>query len=402
MSVLSDIFTEVTQGKYYNQLIIAHKANGVPADSWLSPVNIGISFSEIFAENLANLRSYITLLAKSSFLETASVLVDENGNEVKDALTLLARSQYQIERNAAQFAQLNVRLLGLPNAPNYFFVASQITIGTQGPPALQKTYVNITGGSLAPNGFLDLVFVATNPGAAYNIPNSTTLELKTSFVGVVVSNPIYPLSSSCILRQGTDEETNASLTTRCLGRWGTLGTGGNEDSFIYWAKTIPPGYATSPVQKVRVAPNLYQGIFYPGTCTVFIAGPTGALPGPDVVAVQGVFDNPPKYPIAGLVQVLTVTNVNISIIGTVNVKITSNVTLAEIQAEVEVNLLDYQNSLNIGETIYPQKVGARIESANKIAIRDVVMSFPTGPFILNYSDFPILQYTGGNLTYRYV
>lgn len=402
MSVLTDIFAEVSQGTYYNNLINAHKLNGVPVDSWLSSVNIGISFTQIFSENLANLRNYISLLAKSSFLETAATLTDSEGLEIRDALTLLAKSQYQIDRNAAQFSQLNVRLVSTAGAPSYFFLPGQITIGTQGPPSLQKTYTNITGGILNPSGFIDLVFSANNPGASYNIPNTTTLDMKTSFVGVSVSNPIYPPASSCILRQGSDEETNASLYARCLGRWGTLGTGGNEDAFIYWARSIPPGYVTSPVQKVRIAPNFQNGIFWPGVCTVYIAGATGALPIADVNAVQGVFDNPPKYPIAGSVIVDTVTNINVSVIGIVNVKITSGFTLTEIQTLVEASLLDYQNTLNIGETVYPQKIGARIEDANKLAIRDVVLSSPSGPVYLNFNEFPILQYTGGNLAYVYV
>ena len=85
MSVLTDIFTEISQSTYYANMIAAHRANEVPVDAWLSPENVGISLTEIFSAELSSMRSYVSTYAQAGFLETATLLTD------KSALDLLRR-----------------------------------------------------------------------------------------------------------------------------------------------------------------------------------------------------------------------------------------------------------------------------------------------------------------------
>lgn len=388
MSVLTDIFTEISQSTYYVNMIAAHRANGVPVDAWLSPENIGVSLTQIFAAELSNLRSYVSTYAQAGFLETATLLND------KTALDLLASSQYSLTRNQPKIAQLNVRLLSASFSPNYSFSPGQITIGTQGSANLQKNYTNITGGTVVPGGFLDLVFAAAEPGSSYNIPNNTVLDMKTAFIGISVSNPIYPPSTSCILQQGADVEENPSYAERCETRWGTLGAGGNDDAMIYWALSIPPGYTSSPVRKVFVAPNYYKGRYIPNGATVYIAGTAGALPPADIAAVQSILDNPKKYPLTHYVFVDTVINVNIIITGFVYVRRKASVYSADIIAQISEHMIAYQDTLQIGQTMYQQKIGARIEDANTTAIRNVVLTSPLPVVSIDFIQYPVLDYTG--------
>lgn len=388
MSVLTDIFAEISQSTYYNNLITAHKSNGVPVESWLSPENIGISFTQIFSQSLSSEREYISKFAKSGFLQTAAQLDDIT------ALDKFATSQFSLTRNQATIAQINVRLLGASYAANYSFSPGQITIGTSGSASLQKNYINITGGTLAPNGYLDLVFSAVEPGSLYNISNNTPLEMKTAFIGVSVSNPIYPLSTTCIKMQGSDLETNTSYEARCEGRWGTIGASGNEQAFVYWALSIPPGYTSSPVRKVFVASNFYRGRYVPNAFTVYIAGTAGALPPADIAAVQSLLDTPPKYSLHDYAFVETVSNVVIYIEGDVFVRRKASISDVDILAQITEHLITYQDTLQIGQTIYQQKIGARIEDANTFAIRNVILTSPLPVVNVEFFQYPVLDYSG--------
>lgn len=404
MSVLTDIVKSISSSEYFNDLMQKHKTNGVPTSAWKSLVNTLLSLTWELSKKISDLSQSITNMVSAAFLDYAT----------GDGLRLFAKSQYQIDYNPAQFTSGIVRLISTASAPSYTFVPGQVTVGTQTTDAsTQKLYVNVTGGTLAPppmigpptpgNGYLDLTFIAIAPGSKYNIPNQTTLDLKTSFVGLFVSNPIYPVLDNWIAQQGADIESDESLKSRCRAKWGTLGVGSNRDAFEYWARSIPPGYTSSPVSKVKIASNIYKGAYVPGSCTVYIAGPAGALAPLDIAAVQGVFDNPQKYANNSFVSVETVINKNIAVKGTVFIKRSAGLSLLDAQAQVEAHLLEYQGILDIGQGIFPQKLGARIEDANVIAIRNVKLTDPDPNTVdvinLNYYEYPILQYTSGNLSY---
>jgi hypothetical protein len=96
-------------------------------------------------------------------------------------------------------------------------------------------------------------------------------------------------------------------------------------------------------------------------------------------------------------------NKNIPVKGTVFIKRSAGLSLLDAQAQVEAHLLEYQGILDIGQGIFSQKLGARIEDANVIAIRNVKLTDPDPNTVdvinLNYYEYPILQYTSGNLSY---
>jgi hypothetical protein len=269
-----------------------------------------------------------------------------------------------------------VRLVSQGGSPVYNIIPGQITIGTQGDTAKQKLYTNISGGILNASSYVDLDFRAMEPGSAYNISNNTAMDMKTSLAGVTVSTPdIYPLGS-WKTQIGIDSEPDDKLKERCRARWGTIGAECNEEAMIYFALLPPAGYTASPVKYVRVMSDWLQMQYWPGAVTVVVGSDAGALPIIDLNAVRANYENPQKY---GIGRVLDVVNMNlklVSITATVNVFSSSGASLTDIQAKVEASLADYETLLGIGEVLAPQKIGARMEDADKSAIRDVVLSSP--------------------------
>jgi hypothetical protein len=400
MSVLSDVLSQKTQSQWLEIIKSKLNANGIPTDAWVSKTNTQLVFAQVMSEILSDLDLSLTQIAASQFLQYTS-------DGLKD---FVGSSQYQIEPLPATATIIQVRLVSSASTPVYNIIADQLTLGTQGTdPSQVLLYKNITGGTLTTGGTLDLLYQAVLVGSKYNIPNTTILDLKTSLAGVVVSNPLNPVAPSCIINQGADEESLSQYTDRCKSRWGTKGAGGTEDAYRYWALQPINGGTTTPVRKIRVAPSLYQGKQWPGYCTVFVAGATGALTGAEINAVQANFDAPQRYPMGNKVFVTNAVQKNVLIQGTVFVYRKANVSLIDIQSAVEQSLQKYQNTLNIGDNgIYPSKIlawifsrpitGANVDN-NIAAIKTIDIVNPVAAVSLNYDEYPNLVYTGGNLQY---
>lgn len=522
-TTLNDIITPITQGTYFNTIMQEHLQNGVPIASWVSPRNTGLSLSQISAQLFAALRSLLSNAVAGMFLDYGS----------GTALTLFAKSQYQIDRVPAQFTQGEIVLRSVPTAPVYTFAAGDVTIGTPGPnTALSRLYKNVESGTLAvgicnvagfgngltitrkqvgvnfnisvggspPNraliigivpgvsvtvypatdsranpittcteianlingtpgasaimsatangtgsfvpgnvsalldeGTLVMAFSADSPGLAYNIPTGSPLDLKTGYAGVLCENPPW-IQGSWITIQGSDEETDTALKIRCASRWGTIGVGGNADAYIFWAFAIPNGYKSSPVSQVAIFSNMLPGVnfgdYASGAVTVVIAGPAGALSPTDVSAVQNNFELPvaslasasipgldafgKKYPINTLVNVVSATNLNVKLIGTVAIKRTSNAAIAAVQQAVIAAITEYQSAVLIGQSLYiPDKIAGVMAQASPFETAIAYVDIPQydigagpvntvigTPLIPLRTQYPLLDLSG--ISYIYV
>lgn len=502
-TTLKDIISTVTQGGYFTQLMAGHKKNGVPVASWTSPRNTGLSLTQIAAQFFAVLRGVVSSSVAGLFLDYA----------VGVALTLFVRSQYQLERTPAQFAQGWLVLTAVAGAPVQTFGPGDLTAGTPGNTAATRLFTNLEGGTLQPGlsvpgvdaagleqggtftpktsgvtlqvvvaglntalsvpvvvgkavvvnaatdaagnpistvaqisaaiaarpsalalvgvtsfnlgsavigqipqtsldlGTLVLKFTATAPGSAWNLPVGSPLDLKTSIVGVSIANPAW-IGGTWISSQGAEEESDDRLKLRAPARWGTLGVGGNDDAFLFWALAVPNGYSSSPVSQAVVLASFYQGAFHGAGATVVIIGPAGALGGGDVAAVQANFEAPvlslaggpvpglellrKKYPIGCLVQVVSAANLTVTITGTVSILRSAGVSVADVQAAVTAALAAYQLALRIGQRIYARKLAGVIEQAAPFAtaIRDADLSAMTQVTIPTILQYPLLSAAG--------
>src|SRR4051812_16006204 len=109
MATLSQLIASVTQGTYFTSLMAKHKLNKVPTASWLGLFNLGLSLTQLTAELLAELRGTVAQMAAAMFLDFAEDI----------GLTLLAKSQYQLERQPATFTIGQMVLASVPGAPSY-------------------------------------------------------------------------------------------------------------------------------------------------------------------------------------------------------------------------------------------------------------------------------------------
>lgn len=400
MATLSDLVKDITQGTYFSTLQAKHQANGVPVKSWLGLFNVGYSLSQIVAQFFSDLRGSVKDLARALFLEFAS----------GDGLTLFAKSQFQLERIPSQFATGQMVLSAVAGAPVHVISPGQLTAGTAGPvTSSTRLYSNLTGGTLTPGGTLTLSFVALAPGAESNLPVGSPLDLKTSLVGVSIANPQIGVTGTWLTKQGAPAELDDLLKLRCLDRWGTIGVAGNADAYDFWARATPNGYSSSPVTRVRVHSNRLNGQVAGGAVTVVIAGPAGALAAPDVAAVRDNYESPlpalgialkKKYPLGTVLAVISATNRTVAVTGVVSIRRRAALTSAEVAAQVTAAVTAYQGTLDIGDYVYPQKVGARIEDANPSAIRDVALAAPAAIVPTGLDEIVTLDITG--LTYQLV
>lgn len=505
MTLLSDLLTTVTESQYWTRLTAAYDAvsPSVPWRFW-SVRNPYLALSRFCTLGFAELRALVTYLASGMYLDTGEGA----------ALELFVKSQFSLTPDGAVSAKGRILLRGVGGAPAYTFAAGSITIGTPGPfTDRSRLYTNTEPGAIDPNGVLMLEFEANEAGDAYNLPVYSELELKTSYAGIVVSNPpsgpataigsgnsgllfnagavgvtvdLLNLGASQVLAvngfiSGAVEitlETNAGsvvvstaedvrravrdaisggltllfdcrnagdgsglvamtptpvaleftgtwlsqagapaqtadiLRTLAASRWDTRGGGAGDgappsdaataDALVYWGLQKPAGYAQTPVRHIRIYSNLDPdtGLASGGVTTVMLAGPAGALSATDVAAVEALYYNPRKFCWSSRLAVRSAANLVIAVTAVVYVKRASLHSLAQVQGLVEAALTDFQvgtatePGFDIGETVYPQTLGARMADADKIGIRNVDLTVPATPVSATYAQIPVLDLSG--------
>lgn len=373
------------QGQIASQIIAQLAALGVPTSAWTSNVNTDLALTQIEADAISDSQLVIAAYVTGCYLDYAT----------GEALTLFAKSQYQLDRMPSTPTIGKFRLTSATGAPTQTITAGQLTAGALGPQG--QLYTNTQGGTLSSGGTLDLTFQALIPGTAGNIPVNSPLALRTVLPGVTVSNPAYA-SGTWITSPGLDEESDAKLKQRCRDRWSTLGAGGNLEAMEYYALQTPAGYTASPVTLVQVYSNRYGGILMGNASTVLVAGPAGALLPGDVAAVALNFENPKKYPLGTLLAVATTINLPVGVTGTVYIRRSANITTDQALGMLATGFATFQSEIPIGGfngTLYKQSIEARCEqSLPDGSVRNVVLSAPVGDVSLTYDNSVIFSTAG--------
>ena len=386
MATITDIIRGVTAPEYEKLIINELRARGVPVDSWLDTSNIGLALTQWMSVLLAELRGSsldpatyqgVTYLAQSAFLQFAT----------GDGLTALSESQYQNIRQGMSTTQGTVRLVAAVSASPQNIQPGKLIIGSTLNPKL--TYKNVTGGPIAPGGFVDLVFRASEGGAKFNVSNTHPMVLKTPLPGINVSSPIYPPGVTWITTFGTDEETDTQLKKRDTYRWSTTGAGANADALKWWALYPPSGYTATPVKYVRVLPNFAVNAlgtgYWPGCATIILGSDTGALLPADKAAVIANFSNPEKVPIGTKLYFEDMSILTVPLSLNIDVYKEAGVTADTITQQVTDSLANIESFIELGEIITPQKIGARAEDGNKVAIKNVTVLAPATTITPTYN-----------------
>jgi hypothetical protein len=134
------------------------------------------------------------------------------------------------------------------------------------------TFVSISGAAIPKGGSGTILFDAQTAGTTGNPATGQLDHLIVSPAGLSITNP-----TGSIVLAGTDKEANVAYLTRCLGKWGTLGAGGNTVAYNF---LIPQAAPTATRFFVRD-----DNPFGPGTIGVALANAAGPASDVEVGAV---------------------------------------------------------------------------------------------------------------------
>jgi uncharacterized phage protein gp47/JayE len=262
---------ELTAGKTYEQIRqqlfdeLAVADPPFPVTSWREG-DVARTLVEIDAMSLAELSLLIAAIATGGYRTTA-----------KGAwLKLLAREKYNLEFNAAQVTAGDVVLTDAGNAGPFTIAPGQLWFASGS--GLRFQSANTDNLLLPQSGTLVVPVHAESPGAAYNVANGTITTMLTPLPGVTCTNPAGG-SGTWITAQGTNEESDPALSSRCGARWAELGSGSPAAAYDLWARSEP----TKGAQVTRTSVVADAAGPNGGGVSIYLAGPSGPV-APDVVA----------------------------------------------------------------------------------------------------------------------
>jgi len=119
--------------------------------------------------------------------------------------------------------------------------------------------------------------------ATYSAGDAVTLTFANGAgVGFVVGDVhTFQTPGTARIQQGSDDETNDSVVSRCIGRWPSLGLNNVTDKYVMWVRqcSLDNGYG---IEKVAVRPSATVA----GQVDLTIATASGTASGTVVTAVQ--------------------------------------------------------------------------------------------------------------------
>lgn len=308
-SLASLIVTEA-RDRVFDRMVTIASALGLPTESWQAGDPERATFYAEAGE-IARLDTGAAAAIAGGFLRLAQ------GAWKK----LVAYHVYNVEAEEAQFATCTVTLTNATTT-NYGTIAVGDLIARNSTSG--ATYRNTTSGTLAGLGTLSLDMEAEEAGSDGTSGVGDIDELVTALPGVTVTNTTAAV--------GVDEETAAALEARCLAKLGSLSPNGPSGAYEYVATTQSLNGGAA-VNRVAVVDSVADD----GECTVYVAGPAGAVSGGDVILVEDALETY-AIPIGFRANVASATGVTVNVTCTVYVYDTIGRDAAELETELEALL----------------------------------------------------------------
>ncbi len=167
-------------------------------------------------------------------------------------------------------------------------------------------------------------------------------------------------SNTWITRAGRDVESDDSLRTRCVSKWGVQSSGATRDAYIYWAKK-----ASEQVTKVTVKESTPAT----GIVQIVLAGASGGVSAATIADVRAYIDT--RRPLTAAVVLLSASLVTVSVAGTVFVQ---SAFLANAQSEAAANFAKLTDELDMGAIVYRAEIIQRVMDA--LGVINFTMSSP--------------------------
>ncbi len=311
---VDELLTNTTPEAVKAQVFALLAASGVSVTAWqpLSPMRAVV---DACSRLLAASQNLQTTVNRGGFRDTANA----------NWLATTSRQTYGVDKILATYALGAITLTnaggGVYDLDPGDLILKNTTTG--------KTYTNTAAIHIpATDVVLDAPIRATEIGADSNAAIGEVDDLVTTLLGVTCSNAAAVV--------GEDAETSDALRARDTDSLGALSPDGPKEAYNYVAKT--------PTLNGGVTVNRTKTLDPPGdgTLTVVVAGPGGALSGPEVALIQtGIDDN--AEPATVTATVISATAVPLTITTDVYLAANSGFLSADVEVFVKQALLDFVN-----------------------------------------------------------
>jgi hypothetical protein len=239
----------------------------------------------------------------------------------------IGKYQFKLNRVPAQSATgLMVLTASLASPPQTFAANTLLIADSSADDA--RTFNVVTGGTLNPGAAMTVTVTAAVPGTDSNIaPNQPALELRTSLVGVTVTNPPQPPATPAntwITAPGIDAETDGPdgrYNARMLGRWDRLSPNNTEGAYRAWVLEGVPA-----ITRLAIRQGVTQGSIHitGATSSGGLSGTqTGFYPAPQTGTGQvgavldylcGVTDGKGRRPINDALEVVSANQLTLPVL----------------------------------------------------------------------------------------
>ncbi len=314
-------------------------------------------------------------LAKMGFLETAT----------GPWLTILAKGTYATARQQSTFATCygvvtNGGVLPISFDAGDLIVRSSIS---------GKTYKNVSAFSVNVGLTETIAIVATENGSSSNADIGDINQLVTSVDGASFANTTIALA--------LDEESDESLRSRCRNAMAALSPAGPKAAYESRAlgATLDNG-TTAGVTRVQVLSSPSTG-----SVTVYVGGPSGALPGDvhDSSTPLGAVSKAIQFgvvPVGVTASVVSATPQTVSVTIDVWVKQGSGYSSSQVESLVHNNIASELSNAPIGGYNNLFALSQLISAAHSASsyIRRVLISYPTADIAVNDGRVLILGIIG--------
>lgn len=334
---IRDLITPQTRAQFLQACLDITTSLGLAVTSW-QPGGWTRTILTLFAQKGADQSTLIVEPIKGGFGDLLS------SDEWAD---IWAKGQFDVDRVPARPATTDTFRAINASGANYPLAAGELIVAN---PLTGKTYRNqsaIVIPLLATLNNIDIQADEVGTGSDAG-PNTITLVVSPSLIGVTVTNP-----DSCL---GSDQELTPALITRARAKWGSLSPLGPKNAYDYVATTpfLPDGTPLSdtgtPITRSKTVANLNTG-----AVTVYIATAAGAPSVPDVAIVNTAIHDWAEPWGATATAVAAAENVQAV---TYQVYIRgSQLTSAQIQSLIATALAEYFATIPIGGDVIPPATG---------------------------------------------
>jgi hypothetical protein len=260
---LSALFSVETAASILERGLEIARVLKLPVSSWRAgdPTR---SLYKFLAEVQASKEELASQFIKSGFLSTAE-------GEWKK---LHAIEVYGITPTEATYARPDVTLLNTGGGL-YVIEPGDLTIKAS---TIEKTYHNVTGGTLAsgPGTTLTLTFEADEPGADSSVTENEIDEMVTTLLGVEIQSSTAALAS--------DEQSDESIEAQCNASLGALSPNGPEDAYEFVVRNQELTGVTD-ITRARAEHDSTDG-----TVIVYVASAAGPVAVDSITAAQSAVE----------------------------------------------------------------------------------------------------------------